>query len=144
MGKGILRRKLEAAHFDLILFEEAPPDTDLENDCMRGPEAESTDDSSIWARTSLEALLDLIGDLPVHVAAAVRYKLTPAWPGHVVVFGPNGFHLLVLLPQAFATRNTLQALLRRASSLPRLQVRGSPPQPPLRRQQCPHTLAAIA
>eukprot|EP00903_Cladosiphon_okamuranus_P021090 g19373.t1 len=60
LGKGVLRRKLEAARFDLSLFEEAPPETDLEKDFMRRPEAESTDDSSVWARTSLEALLDLI------------------------------------------------------------------------------------
>ena len=39
LGKGVLRRKLEAARFDLSLFEEAPPETDLEKDFMRGPEA---------------------------------------------------------------------------------------------------------
>ena len=115
LGKDILRRKLEAARFDLKLFEQAPPDTDLKNDCMRGSEAESTDDSSIWARTSLEALLDLIGDLPVHVAAAVRYRLTPARPGHVVVFGPDGFHLcscLKLLRHGLLCRHFFAVLVR--------------------------------
>ncbi|CAB1118493.1 unnamed protein product [Ectocarpus sp. CCAP 1310/34] len=115
LGEGVLRRKLEAVRFDLSLFEEAPPDTDLEKDCMRGPEAESTEDSSVWARTSLEALLDLIGELPVHVAAAVRYKLTPARPGHVVVFGPNGFHLcscLKLLRHGLVCRHYFTVLVR--------------------------------
>ena len=82
---------------------------------MRGPEAESTDDSSVWARTSLEALLDLIGDLPVHVAAAVRYKLTPTRPGHVVVFGPDGFHLcscLKLLRHGLLCRHYFAVLVR--------------------------------
>ena len=87
----------------------------LENDCMRGSEAEATNDSSIWARTSLEALLDLIDDLPVHVAAAVRYKLTPARPGHVVVFGPDGFHLcscLKLLRHGLLCRHIFAVLVR--------------------------------
>eukprot|EP00903_Cladosiphon_okamuranus_P017077 g15736.t1 len=57
MGEGVLRRKLEAVRFDLSLFEEAPADTDLENDCMRGPEVESTEDSSVWARTHYFAVL---------------------------------------------------------------------------------------
>eukprot|EP00903_Cladosiphon_okamuranus_P021507 g19772.t1 len=115
LGEGVLRRKLEAARFDLSLFEEAPPETDLEKDFMRGPEAESTDDSSVWARTSLEALLDIIGEIPVHVAAAVRYKLAPARPGHDVVLGPDGFHLcscLKLLRHGLVCRHYFAVLVR--------------------------------
>ena len=115
LGKGVLRRKLEAARFDLSLFEEAPPETDLEKDFMRGPEAESTDDSSVWARTSLEALVDFIGEIQVHLAVAVRYKLTPARPGHVVVFGPDGFHLcscLKLLRHGLICRHLFAVLVR--------------------------------
>ncbi|CAB1105077.1 unnamed protein product [Ectocarpus sp. CCAP 1310/34] len=90
---GVLRQQLEAAHFDFNVCEEAPPDTDLEIDCKLGPEAESTGDNTVWARASLEALLDLVSRVLVHLAAAVRYKLTPSRPSHVVVFGPGGFYL---------------------------------------------------
>lgn len=115
LGGGVLPHKLRVAHVDLSLFEEAPPDTDLENDCKHGPGSESTDDSSVWARTSLEALLDLIGEVPVHLAAAVRYKLTRARPGHVVVFGPDGFHLcscLKLLRHGLLCRHYFAVLVR--------------------------------
>jgi len=115
MGDGVLRQKLQDAEFNLNLLHQAPPDTDLENDCMHGCQAESSRDSSVWARTSLEALLDLVGEVPVHLAAAVRYKLTPTRPGHVVIFGPDGFHLcscLKLLRLGLLCRHYFAVLVR--------------------------------
>ncbi|CAB1119118.1 unnamed protein product [Ectocarpus sp. CCAP 1310/34] len=112
---GVLRQQLEAAHFDFNLYEEAPPDTDMEIDCKLGPEAESTEDNTVWARTSLEAPLDLVSRVPVHLAAAVRYKLTPSRPGHVVVVGPGGFYLcscLKFLRHGLPCRHYFAVLVR--------------------------------
>ncbi|CAB1106078.1 unnamed protein product [Ectocarpus sp. CCAP 1310/34] len=111
----VLRQQLEAAHFDFNLCEEGPPDTDLEIDCKLDPEAESTEDNTVWARTSLEALLDLFSRVPVHLAAAVPYKLTPSRPGHVVVSGPGGFYLcscLKLMRHGLPCRHYFAVLFR--------------------------------
>ena len=115
VGNGVLRQKLEDAQFNLNLLHQAPPDTDLENDCMHGCQAESSRDSSVWARTSLEAFLDLVGEVRVHLAAAVRYKLTPTRPGHLVILGPDGFHLcscLKLLRLGLLCRHYFAVLVR--------------------------------
>ncbi|CAB1109661.1 unnamed protein product [Ectocarpus sp. CCAP 1310/34] len=53
--------------------------------------------------------------VPVHLAAAVRYKLTPSRPGHVVVFGPGGFYLcscLKLLRHGLPRRHYFAVLVR--------------------------------
>ncbi|CAB1116867.1 unnamed protein product [Ectocarpus sp. CCAP 1310/34] len=112
---GVLRQQLEAAHFDFNLCEEAPPDTDLEIDCKLGPRLNRPRTTPFWARTSLEALLDLVSRVPVHLAAAVRYKLTPSRPGHIVVFGPGGFYLcswLKILRHGLPCRHYFAVLVR--------------------------------
>lgn len=59
--------------------------------------------------------MDLVSDVPVHLAVAVRYKLKPTRPGHVVIFGPDGFHLcscLKLLRLGLLCRNYFAGLVR--------------------------------
>ena len=74
----------------LNILEQAPPDTDLEGGfCAAG----DTTDATMWARTSLPAFLELIADVPIDLVVAVRYKYTVNRPSHLVVFGPDNFHL---------------------------------------------------
>ena len=74
----------------LNILEQAPPDTDLEGGC--GAAGDKTD-ATMWARTSLPAFLELIADVPIDLVVAVRYKYTVNRPSHLVVFGPDNFHL---------------------------------------------------
>ena len=45
----------------------------------------------MWARTSLDAFLELIARIPIELVATVRYKYTANRPSHLVVFGPQNF-----------------------------------------------------
>ena len=47
----------------------------------------------MWARTSLDAFLELIAGIPIELVSAVRYKYTANRPSHLVVFGPQNFHM---------------------------------------------------
>lgn len=68
----------------------SPSPTDLDGDTPTDPDAE---DNTMWARTSLDAFLELIAAIPIELVAAVRYKYTANRPSHLVVFGPDNFHM---------------------------------------------------
>ena len=72
-----------------------PPEIDLDQDlCATGDAL----DASMWVRTSLPAFLELISNVPIKlVVVAVRYKYWPNKPSHLVVFGPDNFHLCSFL-----------------------------------------------
>lgn len=90
-----LRAQIQGSHNRFSAFEEAPADTDLDQDLKINlePTAQSTEDNSQWARTSLTAFLEIIDPVPIHLVVAVRYNLLATKPSHVVVFGADGFHL---------------------------------------------------
>lgn len=81
---------VEGFQRQLNAFEEAPADTDLDQDIKVDTNAEPAEDSSAWARTSLAAFSALLEDLELDLVAAARYNLTARKPCHVVVFCSNG------------------------------------------------------
>lgn len=58
-------RRIRDARLSLNILHEAPPDTDLDGYSAHEPDGGSTDDNSTWARTSLDAFLGLIADVPI-------------------------------------------------------------------------------
>ncbi|CAM9306029.1 unnamed protein product, partial [Sphacelaria rigidula] len=82
-------RRLSSVNPRAKILQQAPDLTDLEND-LHG-----ASDASMWARTSLEAFLNVIADVPAEAVAIVQYKLTTraSRPSHLVVLGPGKFHL---------------------------------------------------
>lgn len=110
-----LREVVGSAHLNRNAFKDAPPDTDLEQDCKHGCNPQTTEDTSAWARTSSTAFVDLIDSVPIHLVVVVRYKLTKSKPNHVVVFGPNNFHLcscLKLLRHGLLCRHYFAVLVK--------------------------------
>ncbi|CAB1111461.1 unnamed protein product [Ectocarpus sp. CCAP 1310/34] len=98
----------------LNLLQPPPPATDLDEGCENGREGGSLVDTSMWARTSLEDFLSLTQDVPTSAIFAVRYKLTPNRPSHLMVFGPGDFHLcscLRLLQHGLPCRHYFAVLL---------------------------------
>lgn len=98
----------------LNLLQPPPPTTDLDEGCENGREGGSLVDTSMWARTSLEDFLSLTQDVPTSAIFAVRYKLTPNRPSHLMVFGPGDFHLcscLRLLQHGLPCRHYFAVLL---------------------------------
>ena len=103
--------KIRSLRLKLNILQVAPPDTDLEGDQLAG---EAAVDNTMWARTSLSAFLDLIADVPIELVVAVRYKWTANRPGHLVVFGPDNFHLcscLQLLRRGLPCRHYFAVLV---------------------------------
>ena len=117
LGDNRLRQVVQGAQQNRNAFQEAPPDTDLEQDGKHGSYAQTTEDTTPWARTSSSTFLELLRNVPVpiHLAVLVRYKLTSTRQSHIVVFGPNNFHLcscLKLLRLGLLCRHYFAALLR--------------------------------
>ena len=115
LGNDRLRQAVYGAQQNRNAFAEAPPLTDLEQDSKHGSYAQTTDDTTPWARTSSSTFLDLLGNVPIHLAVLVRCKLTSTRQSHVVVVGPNNFHLcscLKLLRLGLLCRHYFAALLR--------------------------------
>eukprot|EP00903_Cladosiphon_okamuranus_P015576 g14381.t1 len=115
LGNDRLRQAVHGAQQNRNAFQEAPPLTDLEQDSKHGSYAQTTDDTTPWGRTSSSTFLDLLGNVPIHLVILVRYKLTRTKQSHIVVFGPNNFHLcscLKLLRLGLPCRHYFAALLR--------------------------------
>lgn len=103
--------RIRSARLKLNILDVAPPDTDLEGETWTSG---SLSDVSMWARTSLPAFLHLIADVPVVLVVAVRYKYTTNKPSHLVVFGPDNFHLcscLQLLRRGLPCRHYFAVLV---------------------------------
>lgn len=81
----------------------------LEGDCTYGPGGDSTQERSIWARTSLTAFLNLIANVPIDLVVAVRYKLAGTRPSYLVVFGLLEISTCALAC-SFSAWPTMQAL----------------------------------
>lgn len=115
LGDDRLRQAVHGAQQNRNAFQEAPPLTDLEQDGKHGSYAQTTEDTTPWARTSSSTFLELLSNVPIHLAVLVRYQLTRTKPCHIVVFGPNSFHLcscLKLLRLGLPCRHYFAALLR--------------------------------
>ena len=68
----------------------------------------------MWARTSLDAFLEFIAGIRIELVAAVRYKYTANRPSHLVVFGPQNFHMcsrLQLVRRGLPCRHYFAVLL---------------------------------
>lgn len=103
--------KIRSLRLKLSILQVAPPDTDLEGDQLAG---EAAVDNTMWACTSLSAFLDLIADIPIELVVAVRYKWMANRPSHLVVFGPDNFHLcscLQLLRRGLPCRHYFAVLV---------------------------------
>ncbi|CAN0016568.1 unnamed protein product, partial [Sphacelaria rigidula] len=78
-------RRLSSVNPRAKILQETPDLTDLENDFH------GASDASMWARTSLEAFLNVIADVPAEAVAIVQDKLTTraSRRSHLVVLGPG-------------------------------------------------------
>eukprot|EP00903_Cladosiphon_okamuranus_P017862 g16438.t1 len=76
LGNDRLRKAVHGDQQKRNAFQEAPPLTDLEQDGKHGSYAQTTDYTTPWARTSSSTFLELLGNLPIHLAILVRYQLT--------------------------------------------------------------------
>ena len=115
LGDNRLRQVVQGAQQNRNAFQEAPPDTDLEQDGKHGSYAQTTEDTTPWARKSSSTFLELLRNVPIHLAVLVRYKLMSTRQSYIVVFGPNNFHLcscLKLLRLGLLCRHYFAALLR--------------------------------
>ncbi|CAB1115857.1 unnamed protein product [Ectocarpus sp. CCAP 1310/34] len=115
LGDDRLRQAVHGAQQNRNAFQEAPPLIDLEQDGKHGSYTQTTEGTTPWARTSSSTFLELLGNVPIHLAVLVRYQLTRTKQSHIIVFGPNNFHLcscLKLLRLGLPCRHYFAALLR--------------------------------